>query len=393
MTQHTLFGSTIPANVQNSDTQQVNLATAFYITSGTTWTATGIRFYLDPTSNAPLTGYQGYLSSGDSAGALTLLSNVTFSGVTAGGWNTASFASPVALSVGTKYWVTVYFPGGCYSATAHVFGTPVQASDGSALYGAATSEVMPGNGVFSYQGPGDMSGASTFNDNWYGVDVITDDGTSGGPTIAAPTATSSATALAPTISGAATVLAPVATSSADALPPTISTGAAATVLAPVATSSATALAPSLSIPATVLAPVATSSATAPAPSVFIRTEPPHFSIFKGNVNRRWAANAVQRRWQGGLLVEVIDLGSTNEYVPLRLQVNGSPLAPTTGMTVQGAVYLNGTTPGAYGAADYIDGQYCVKFDALAAGTYRAKAKITTLDEGPVLVDCGTFQVA
>jgi hypothetical protein len=179
MTQHTIFGSSAPAAVQNSDTAQLNLATAFYITSGSTWTATGIRVYIDPASNAPLTGYHGYLSSGNSAGALTLLGSVAFS-VTKTGWNEIALPSPVSLAVGTKYWVTVYFPGGCYSATGHAFDTARQAWDASSLYGAGTSEVLPGNGVFSYAGPGDMGAASTYNANWYGVDVTTDDGLVGG---------------------------------------------------------------------------------------------------------------------------------------------------------------------------------------------------------------------
>lgn len=176
MVQHTIFGATAPAAVQNSDTASVNMATAFYVTSGATWTATGIRFWLDAASNAPLTGYVGYLSSGTNATLLTGLASANFTGVAKGQWNTASFATPVALSVGTKYWATIWFPGGCYSATGHVFGSPVQASDGSALYGAGTSEVTPGNGVFAYGAAADMSQSSTYNANWYGVDVIADDG-------------------------------------------------------------------------------------------------------------------------------------------------------------------------------------------------------------------------
>lgn len=176
MAQHTIFGSTVPANLQNADTQQVNLSSSFYITSGTTWTVTGIRFYLDAASVGSSSGYEVYLSYGDDAALMTLLSSKAASSVTKGGWNDVTLDSPVSISVGTKYWATVYFPGGGYSNTPHTFDSPVQASDGSPLYGSATSEVTPGNGVYNYNGPGVMLGASTYNANWYGIDVLADDG-------------------------------------------------------------------------------------------------------------------------------------------------------------------------------------------------------------------------
>jgi hypothetical protein len=147
---------------------------------------------------------------------------------------------------------------------------------------------------------------------------------------------------------------------------------------------------------------ATATASVRAPVVYIRLEPPHFSVFKGKVRRRWAAGELlrrwaakppRRRWDGGLIVVNIKLGSLNEYVPLTLELNDAPLAPATGLTVTAAIYLNGTSPTTYGACDYVDGKFCARFDATAAGVYRVDAKITTADEGPVLVECGTVQVA
>jgi hypothetical protein len=177
MTRHTLFGSTTPANVQNSDSASVNLATSFHITAGTAWTATGVRFWLDATSATPeLTGYVAYLSSGDDGRTLTLLASKAFGMVAKGQWNELLWDAPVALTVGVNYWVTVYFPHGCYSNTPHMFDSAVQATDGSALWAPASANILPGNGEFAYASPGDMATASAFNANWYGIDVITDDG-------------------------------------------------------------------------------------------------------------------------------------------------------------------------------------------------------------------------
>lgn len=184
MANYSIFGYDTPTGVaSDTDPTPLNLFTAFYVLGVTTWSAAGVRFYLEPGSTAPTTGYTGYLWSGASAATATQLASVTFSGVAVGQWNEATFSTPVALTPGAYYWVSVYYPGGKYTYRTHAFdgsgGGSVPSSVSGAtttLYGAASVEVSPSNGAYGTGAAGTNATAGTGIAAWYGVDVIVSDG-------------------------------------------------------------------------------------------------------------------------------------------------------------------------------------------------------------------------
>lgn len=181
MATFSIFGSGAPSGTANdTDATPLNLFTGFYVLGVTGWSASGVKFWLDSASTAPTTGYTGYLWSGSDATTATQIGTVTFSGVAVGQWNTAYFSSPVALTAGQYYWVSVYYPGGKSTYKASTFSSSVASPDTTHLYGAATSEVSPKNGSFGTGAAGTNATSGSGSNAWYGVDVIVSDGASPG---------------------------------------------------------------------------------------------------------------------------------------------------------------------------------------------------------------------
>lgn len=132
----------VPSTASAADTQAYELGVKFRAT--TSGSITGVRFY----KGAANTGtHVGHLWS--STG--TQLAEVTFTGETATGWQTASFARPVAVQPGQTYIVSYYAPQGGYALDRPGLTTAV---DNPPLRALADGEDGP-NAVF-------RSGASGF---------------------------------------------------------------------------------------------------------------------------------------------------------------------------------------------------------------------------------------
>ncbi len=85
-----LFGpNETPSQTQSTDTAQVNLGMRFVASAA--GTITGIKYYKSPGDTGTHTG-RLWTSTG------TLLASVTFTNETASGWQTATFANPVAIT-------------------------------------------------------------------------------------------------------------------------------------------------------------------------------------------------------------------------------------------------------------------------------------------------------
>ncbi|MBB5959419.1 methionine-rich copper-binding protein CopC [Saccharothrix tamanrassetensis] len=131
----------------------------------------GVRFY----KGAGNTGtHKGSLWSSNGL----LLGTGTFTGETASGWQTLTFASPVVVQANTTYVVSYYAPNGHYAVTPGYFNGQ------SASYGAmrALSNGIDGpNGVYRY-GAGGGFPQSSFNAANYWVDAIYKNGLNGDTT-------------------------------------------------------------------------------------------------------------------------------------------------------------------------------------------------------------------
>jgi hypothetical protein len=153
----TLLDLGTPARADAGDTDAVELGVKF--TSDVAGTVTGIRFY----KAAANTGtHDGSLWSA----AGTLLARATFTGETASGWQSATFASPVTIAPGTTYVASYHAPAGHYAATGGAFAS---ALDNPPLHAIANG-VSP-NGVYGY---GAVPGfpRNDFNATEYWVDVL-----------------------------------------------------------------------------------------------------------------------------------------------------------------------------------------------------------------------------
>jgi hypothetical protein len=140
----------VPGIITDNDPSAIELGLQF--TADVDGAVTGVRFYKGPKNTGTHTG-----SVWDSAG--NRLATVTFSGESAAGWQTASFASPVAVTAGTTYVVSYTTTVGYYSATVNGLSA---ALDQSPLHTTAHA------GLYLY-GSGFPANVSDAN---YWVDVV-----------------------------------------------------------------------------------------------------------------------------------------------------------------------------------------------------------------------------
>ncbi|MFC0489102.1 DUF4082 domain-containing protein [Sinomonas atrocyanea] len=153
-----VFGaSSTPATPNVNDPNAVELGMQF--TSDVAGSVTAIKFYKGSQNSGTHVGHLW------SAGG-TLLASVTFSGESAGGWQTATLSTPVAISANTTYVVSYYAPNGYYSATSSYF---TSAADAPPLHGLQ-STASHLNGVYSYGSSGFPT--SSYNAANYWVDVV-----------------------------------------------------------------------------------------------------------------------------------------------------------------------------------------------------------------------------
>jgi hypothetical protein len=111
-----ILGSAQPANPSDSDTSSTELGVVFHASQA--GQITGLRFYKGAGNNGTHTGAL-WTSSG------TRLAQLTFSGETASGWQTARFATPVAINAGTDYIASYHAADGHYAGDTNSYAKPL----------------------------------------------------------------------------------------------------------------------------------------------------------------------------------------------------------------------------------------------------------------------------
>ena len=148
-----LFSPTsVPFILTTPDTSSVELGVRFSSSVG--GFVTGVRFYKGGAANGGT--HTGSLWS--SAGSL--LATATFSGETSSGWQTVTFASPVAVTAGTTYVASYLAPQGRYAGDGGFFSSPF-----------VNSPLTAAGSVYRY-GSGGVFPTSTYNNSNYWVDVV-----------------------------------------------------------------------------------------------------------------------------------------------------------------------------------------------------------------------------
>ncbi|WP_244274868.1 DUF4082 domain-containing protein [Rathayibacter oskolensis] len=148
-----LFDGATPATASVDDSSSVEVGMSFTVSAA--GSATGIAFYRGSRNTGTHVG-----SLWDASG--TRVAQVTFTGESASGWQSAAFASPVSLTPGARYTVSYLAPAGYYAATPSGLASPVTA-------GALTTASAP-NGVYRY-GSGGVMPTAAYNSTNYFVDV------------------------------------------------------------------------------------------------------------------------------------------------------------------------------------------------------------------------------
>jgi hypothetical protein len=153
----TIFDFATPSVIDSGDSSSVELGVKFK--ADYDGSITGIRFYK---AAANIGTHVGSLWSATG----TRLAQVTFTGESASGWQTATFSSPVSVTAGTTYVASYFAPSGHYSGTNGGLGSAV---DNPPLHALADS--TSANGVYAY-GTTSSFPSSTYNATNYWVDVL-----------------------------------------------------------------------------------------------------------------------------------------------------------------------------------------------------------------------------
>jgi hypothetical protein len=156
-----LFGNSyVPSTPSENDSTPVEVGVKFQ-SSGAGW-VTGVRFY------------KGIGNDGTHTGSLwsatgTLLATGTFTNETASGWQSMTFADPVAINADTTYVVSDYDPDGHYSFDGDLFDWALNTPPLTAL---KSDYIDPGagNGVYNEGGPGFPT--TSYEGSSFAVDVI-----------------------------------------------------------------------------------------------------------------------------------------------------------------------------------------------------------------------------
>jgi hypothetical protein len=155
--QSTIFDLAAPSVADSGDTSAIEVGVKF--TADYSGSITGIRFYKTTANTGTHTGS---LWSTDG----TRLAQATFTGETATGWQTATFATPVAVTAGTTYIASYYAPKGHYSVTT---GSLASAVNNPPLHTVANA--TSANGVFAYAATSSFPNRSYQASNYW-VDVL-----------------------------------------------------------------------------------------------------------------------------------------------------------------------------------------------------------------------------
>ncbi len=123
---------------------------------------TGIRFFKTAANTGTHTGSL-WNASGER------LAQVTFSGESATGWQSALFSEPVAIEANTTYVASYFNPSGHFSTTNAVFGSG-GVSNGTLL--GLPNSTPGGNGVYAYGSSSSFPNEPAWNARNYFVDVL-----------------------------------------------------------------------------------------------------------------------------------------------------------------------------------------------------------------------------
>jgi hypothetical protein len=161
-----VFGNVTPPTPDDGDPSSVEVGMKFQ--SSTYGTVTGIRFYKAAGNTGSHIG-----SLWNASGQL--LTQVTFTGETASGWQNATFASPVTIMPNTTYVVGYFAPNGHYSGDSGWFyPAPSPPPTGGGDYNSPPLSAVPNNtsvnGLFAYT-TSSVFPTSTFQASNYWVDV------------------------------------------------------------------------------------------------------------------------------------------------------------------------------------------------------------------------------
>ncbi len=149
-----LFSSaTVPTAVEANDTGAYEMGVRF--TPAANGTVTAVKFYKGAGNTGTHTGTL-WSAAGEQ------LATGTFSGETASGWQTLTFATPVAVTAGTGYVASYTTTGGRYSVDTGYF-------DRTAVSTPPLSAPAAGNGVYA---SGTGFPTSSFQGGNYWVDVV-----------------------------------------------------------------------------------------------------------------------------------------------------------------------------------------------------------------------------
>src|SRR5258708_2292616 len=152
-----IFAGSVPSNIALA-VQSIELGLKFK--SDVDGSITGVRFYKDASNTGLHTG-----SLWSSTG--TLLATTTFNSESASGWQSANFASPVAISANTIYVISYHTDAGHYAGDLGYFNP--SGVDNSVLHALSTA-AAGGNGVFQLGPTGFPS--SVYQNSNYWVDVL-----------------------------------------------------------------------------------------------------------------------------------------------------------------------------------------------------------------------------
>ncbi|MFL6114706.1 MAG: DUF4082 domain-containing protein [Catenulispora sp.] len=154
-----LFGSGAPAATDSTDPNSVELGIRF--TPAVNGSVTGIRFYKNASNSGVHTGTLWNGSTG------ALLATGTFTGETASGWQTLTFATPVAVTAGVGYVASYHAPVGKYAYTTGYFSYPHQNYPLTAPVGTGSQR----NGAYGYADSTAYPGSASSGTNYW-VDVV-----------------------------------------------------------------------------------------------------------------------------------------------------------------------------------------------------------------------------
>jgi hypothetical protein len=155
-----IFAATAtPGSPSDSDPNAVEVGVKFR--SDVAGQITGVRFYKGAANTGTHVGNLWNAAGGN-------LGTVTFTGETASGWQTATFASPITIAADTTYIASYYAPNGRYAGDSGALSSA--GVDNAPLHALRDGE-DGGNGVYRY-GTGGGFPNSTWQGANYWVDVV-----------------------------------------------------------------------------------------------------------------------------------------------------------------------------------------------------------------------------